>query len=52
MLDTVLCTPTVEMQNQNSAALVFLILFALFVCVDSIVNATAIAMTLKICTKK
>ena len=48
MLDTTACILAAEGQNQNSAAVWFLVLFTLFVGVDSIVNAMALARTLKV----
>lgn len=48
MLDTAACLQAADGQNHNSAAFWFLVLFTLFVGVDSVVNAMALARTLKL----
>jgi hypothetical protein len=48
MLETTACTLAADGQSQNSAAVWFLVLFTLFVAIDSIVNAMALARTLKV----
>jgi hypothetical protein len=48
MLDTSACLLAADGQNQNSAAVWFLVLFTLFVGIDSVVNALALGRTLKV----
>jgi hypothetical protein len=48
MLETVACQLAAEGQSSNGAVVWFLVLFALFVGVDSVVNAAALMRTLKL----
>jgi hypothetical protein len=48
MLETTACVLAAGGQNQHSAAVWFLVLFALFVGIDSVVNAMALARTLNV----
>jgi hypothetical protein len=48
MLETTACILAADGQNQHSAAVWFLVLFCLFVGIDSVVNAMALARTLKV----
>lgn len=48
MLETVACQLAAEGQSSNGAAVWFLVLFTMFVGIDSVVNAAALGRTLKI----